>query len=184
MNPKILLRQAVRDHSATLVTFEGGKTCVFIVNLGWKCSHRALGGKFYLDYIISGGRGNRSGSLYSRFVECGGPTHFDVNSDVIAVFECDCAAAFPSDYMGLDKPESLFANYIDTKGGAIRYLGGDSDAVFCNRSINACVGYDYRGSFGARLLYCSDQELKDSIWKPCGLSFAEVACNLVSECYL
>jgi hypothetical protein len=189
MDPQTIL-SAVRDHSATLVTFEGGRKCVFAVNLKWKegdnryvtnFTPSTCGGKFYLDYMLSEGHGFKNDyDLYSRVVESGGPDHFDVNSDVIAVFECECASEFPSDgsdYMGLDEPEGLFGNYINTKGST-RYLGDEHvivNTVFCNRNIEACVGYDFRDGFGARLMYCSPVDLKESIWRPCELSLSEVA---------
>ena len=188
MNQQSIL-STVRDHSATLFTFQGGKKCVFVVNLKWKENDNRLvanfvpksfGGKSYLDWLFSGGNGIDDSTLKSRVVGSGGPTDFDVDSDVVAVFECDCPVKFPidGDYMGLDEPEGLFCNYIDTKCD-IRYLGDENSIVNnCNRDIEACVGYDYQDGYGARLLYCSSNDLKESIWRPDHVSLAKVVAAL------
>ena len=156
---------------------------MFAVNLKWKENDNRLvanfvpmtfGGKFFLDYLFSGGHGVDDSTLKSRVVESGGPSDFDVDSDVVAVFECDFVFPIDGDCMGVDEPEGLFGNYIDAKG-AIRYLGDENSIVDnCNRDIEACVGYDYQNGFGARLLYCSSNDLVESIWRPDHVSCAQV----------
>ena len=114
-NTMTVITNASRDHAATVITFKGGRKCLLVVNLKWKENDdAACGGKFYLDWLFSGGNGMEDSALKSRVVESGGPVDFDVDSNVIALFECDCPVAFPDgDCMGLDEPEGLFANYID-----------------------------------------------------------------------
>lgn len=106
MNHQLIVN-AVRDHAATLFVFRDSKTCVFAVNLKWKDVSSpgvllSLGGKFYLGYLLECDDlmedfeedDEYDVAMQRKVVECGAPANFDIDSDRIALFECEWDTSF------------------------------------------------------------------------------------------